>query len=160
MKVAILSDTHIRKGRSLPAYVWNVLSDVDTILHAGDFVTESLLEELKELAPVVAVRGNCDWLIEGLPDRAVFTLEHLKIGMTHGFQGKGKNTPERAYNTFQEDKTDIIIFGHSHVPYMNIVNGVLLFNPGSTTERRGQEYYSMGIMTIEKDDFDIRHIKF
>ena len=60
MKIGILADTHIRDG-SLPLLVWNALEDVQMILHAGDILIESVLEELSLLAPVVAVKGNCDW---------------------------------------------------------------------------------------------------
>ncbi len=129
MKVGILSDTHIRKGRTLPLFVWDTLSDVDIILHAGDIVTKSLLED-------------------------------LKIGMTHGCHGGGKNTPEKAYNVFREDNVNLIVFGHSHAPYKSFINGVLLFNPGSPTERRGQEHYSLGILTVEGDVFDVQHLFF
>lgn len=160
MKVGILADTHIRRGRNLPKFVWETLSEVDLILHAGDIVSVSFLKELELLAPVIAVRGNGDWMIDDLPDRVVFDLEHLKIGLTHGYEGPGKNTPQRALNTFAKDKVDIIIFGHSHMPYKTYTSGILLFNPGSPTEKRRAEFHSMGIMNIKDNSFDIQHVFF
>jgi putative phosphoesterase len=160
MKIGILSDTHIRKGRTLPEFVWETLSEVDVILHAGDIITGSLLKELELLAPVIAVRGNGDWMIENLPDKTVFQLGHLKIGMTHGCEGPGQNTPQRALNTFAHDLVDVIIFGHSHMPYKNYTSGILLFNPGSPTEKRKADFYSMGLMTIEDNAYDIQHLFF
>lgn len=160
MKVGILSDTHIRKGRTLPQFVWEQLEGVDKILHAGDLVTVSLLEELALLAPVVAVRGNGDWLMEDLPDTAITQLGSLKVGLTHGYLGRGGNTPERAFNTFAQSEVDMIVFGHSHLPYKSFVNGILMFNPGSPTERRGQPQCSLGIMTIEDGFYDVQHLFF
>jgi hypothetical protein len=161
MKIAILSDTHIRYGRKLPSFVWNVLSEVDTIIHAGDVVTKSLIEELDLIAPVIAVRGNCDWLLDELPDKIIAKLGPLRIGVTHGYLGSGKNTPERAYHFFSGEDVDMIIFGHSHIPYKNVYEGVLLFNPGSPTERRGQPQFSMGLLKLsEKGSFDIQHLFF
>lgn len=160
MKVGILSDTHIRKGRILPQYVWEALEDVDFILHAGDLTTVSVLEELKMLAPVVAVRGNCDWLIDDLPDKTISELGELKIGLTHGYLGKASSTPQRALESFRGDQVDIIIFGHSHIPYKRFHDGILLFNPGSPVEKRGQLRFSMGILTIEDDWFDVEHLFF
>lgn len=160
MKVGILSDTHIRKGRTLPRFVWETLADVNTILHAGDLVTESVLEELSLIAPVVAVRGNGDWYFEGLPDKTITQLGNLKIGITHGYLGKGNSTPQRAFNTFSGDQVDMIIFGHSHIPYKSFTHGVLMFNPGSPTDRRGQPYFSLGLMTIEETFYDVQHFFF
>lgn len=160
MKIGILSDTHIYKGRSLSGFIWDALSEVEMILHAGDIVTESFLEDLKSIAPVTAVRGNCDWQIDRLPDKKICRLESLRIGLTHGFQGKGKTTVERAYNTFAEDRVDLIVFGHSHIPYSALFHGVRMFNPGSPTEKRGQTYFSCGLLTIEGGKFDLQHLFF
>ncbi|HHV63976.1 MAG TPA: metallophosphoesterase family protein [Peptococcaceae bacterium] len=160
MKIGILSDTHIRKGRTLASFVWGELEDVDYILHAGDLVTPSLLNDLALLAPVVAVQGNCDWGVDHLPEKVITTFGNINVGLTHGYLGSGWSTPERAFNTFQGDQVDIIIFGHSHIPYKSFKDGVLLFNPGSPTEKRGQPHYSLGIMTIEDGFFDIQHIFF
>jgi putative phosphoesterase len=160
MRVGILADTHIRKGRTLPPLVWEELEGIDAILHAGDLVTLSLLDDLAVLAPVIAVQGNCDWGVEHLREKAITTFGSLKVGLTHGYLGPGKSTPERAFNAFAKDEVDIIIFGHSHIPYKSFVDGVLLFNPGSPTEKRGQSHHSLGIMTIEDGFFDIQHIFF
>ncbi len=160
MKVGILSDTHIRKGRTLPQFVWENLEDVDFILHAGDLTTETVLEELNMLAPVIAVKGNCDWLVKDLPDKTITRLGSLKIGLTHGYLGKAGSTLQRAQETFQGDQVDMIVFGHSHIPYKSFHNGILLFNPGSPVERRGQSHFSMGVLTIDDDLFDVQHLFF
>lgn len=160
MKIGILADTHIRQGRSLPSFVWNSFADVEMIFHAGDILTESVLEELSVLAPVVAVKGNGDWLLSNLPDKTITTAGNIKIGITHGYLGRGKNTPERAYNNFRGVQVDLIIFGHSHVPFKSVYHGITLFNPGSPTDRRGQPNYSLGILTVEDESYDIQHLFF
>lgn len=161
MKIGILSDTHIRQGRTLPSFVWKILSDVDTIIHAGDITSRALLEDLETIAPVISVRGNCDWSFADLPDKIIAEVGSLKIGITHGALGNGKNTPEKAYNNFIHDNVDVIIFGHSHIPYKYFYEGVLLFNPGSTTERRSQPRCSMGLMTVkDRRVYDIQHLYF
>lgn len=160
MRIGILADTHIRRGQSLPRFVLTALADTDMILHAGDITTGSVLEELSLLAEVIAVKGNGDWTINNLPDKTIVSAGNIRIGLTHGYLGQGKSTPEIAYNTFKKDRVDLIVFGHSHIPYKSYYNGVLLFNPGSPTEKRRQPNYSLGIMTIEEDIFDIQHLFF
>lgn len=158
MKIGILADTHIRHGRSLPSFIWNSFADVEMILHAGDILIESVLEELLLLAPVVAVKGNGDWGLTDLPDKTIISAKNIKIGITHGYLGRGKNTQERAYNTFWGDHVNVIVFGHSHVPFKSVYNGITLFNPGSPTDRRGQPNYSVGILTVEDDSYNIQHL--
>ena len=160
MKIGILADTHIREGKSLPLFIWNALENVEIILHAGDILIENVLEELSILAPVVAVKGNCDWSLPDLPDRTITSVGKIRIGITHGYLGTGKSTAERAYNTFKDDRVDLIVFGHSHIPFKNMHNGIMLFNPGSPTDRRGQPHYSVGILTIEDNVYDIKHLFF
>lgn len=159
MKVGILADTHIRGWRTLPGFVWDALDGADMILHAGDIMTENVLEDLETIAPVVAVQGNGDWLLD-LPTKEIVTCGKITIGITHGHLGKGGNTPERAYSMFAHDNVDIVVFGHSHIPFKSAHGGVMLFNPGSPTERRGQPHFSLGILTIEDNIYDIEHIFF
>lgn len=135
MKIGILSDTHLSAGGILPRQVWESLADTEIILHAGDILTEDLLRDLALIAPVYAVLGNCDRNIEGLPSKRVLCCGKFKIGLTHGHLGAGKDTPDRAYHLFDGDQVDIIVFGHSHIPYQEVRNGVILFNPGSPTQK-------------------------
>ncbi len=161
MRIGVLSDTHIRAGKSLPSWVFNELADVEMIFHAGDILIPQVLEDLACIAPVKAVRGNCDgWELADLPSELLSVLEGWRIGLVHGCAGVGYDTPERAFNTFKDKGVNIIIFGHSHVPYMNWLNGVLLFNPGSPTDKRRQADYSLGIINLVKDKVEAHHIFF
>lgn len=161
MLIGVLSDTHLREGRTLPARVWEELSKVNIILHAGDILNSELLADLSAITTVFAVRGNCDaWSVGNLPDQRVILCEGKRIGLTHGAYGIGKNTPERAFRTFEKGTVDVIVFGHSHAPYLEWREGVLLFNPGSPTDKRQAPKYSMGILEIHEHEILARHIYF
>lgn len=160
MHIAVLSDTHLRAGRTLPTFVWEHLNQADLILHAGDLTNMGLFEDLSSIAPVRAVQGNCDDWDVLLPDQDVFECELLRIGLIHGNSGRGKSTPERAYNAFIDSKVDIIVFGHSHSPYLEWKNGILLFNPGSPTDKRREQYFSFGLIDIHKGEAKAKHVYF
>ena len=102
MIIAVLSDTHLRVGQTLPAFVWQHLTNVNMILHAGDLINIGLLEELTYVAPVYAVRGNCDDWDVPLPNRKIIECAGLKIGLIHGDSGKERTTQERAYAAFKD----------------------------------------------------------
>ncbi|AGA69557.1 phosphoesterase, MJ0936 family [Desulfitobacterium dichloroeliminans LMG P-21439] len=159
MKIAVMSDTHLREGKSLPRWVWEQVEGVDLILHAGDVIDIGLLTDLKQVAPLEAVKGNCDgWELARLPQRSIVSCGEIKIGLTHGAEGPGRTTTERAMRNFEHDQVDLIIFGHSHEPYLKKHGEILLFNPGSPTDKRRQTSYSMGIVNIAGKEIDARHI--
>lgn len=160
MRIAVLSDTHLRAGKSLPSFVLENLSPIDLIIHAGDLTNMGLIDDLTAYAAVRAVRGNCDGWDVNLPERDVFECEGFRIGLIHGNAGKGNTTPDRAYNEFKDSSVDIIIFGHSHTPYMEWRNSVLLFNPGSPTEKRRELQYSFGIIEISSGKVIAKHLYF
>lgn len=160
MRIAVLSDTHLHKGKSLPNFVWEHLTQIDLILHAGDLTHMGLLEELACIATVRAVRGNCDGWDVTLPDRDIIECGTLKVGLIHGNAGKGKTTPDRAYFALADFQVNLIVFGHSHSPYMEWRNGILLFNPGSPTDKRREQYFSFGLIDILEDQIQAQHIYF
>ena len=159
MKIAVLSDTHLMGSKTLPVWVWEQLEGVDMIIHAGDVVSQNLLTDLEQIAPLVAVQGNCDgWELAHLPQNQIINCGQITIGVTHGAYGSGRSTPERALQTFEQHKVDLIIFGHSHIPYHEKHGEILLFNPGSPTDKRRQRKYSMGIINIEGKVIRAEHI--
>lgn len=154
--VGVLSDTHLpKKGKELPGIVWERFEGVDAIIHAGDLTASFVMESLQRLAPVTAVAGNVDppELAAGLGWKKTIELGGFRIGITHGHLGRGKTTPERAWNTFREAEcqVDAILFGHSHIPYEERKNGILLLNPGSPTDKRRQANYSFCLLRIGRD---------
>jgi putative phosphoesterase len=161
MEFALLSDTHLNSGGALPAEIRRRLRRADGILHAGDLTTAAFLVDLRSLAPVTVVRGNCDeWDVElsVLPLSAVAVCGRLRVGLTHGALGRGSTAPARAAASFAGQEVDLIVFGHTHAPFYDTVGGVRLFNPGSLTQRRRQPRCSYGWLTLTDDAYRLEHI--
>ena len=161
MKIVIMSDTHMpKKGRGFPSQLIEDLESSDLIIHAGDFQTIEVYNSIMKYGDLIGVVGNVDdeKLQAILPKRQVIELFGVKIGIVHG-DGKGKTTEKRAMEAFIDEQVDIIIFGHSHIPYLRYTNGILLFNPGSPTDKRKLPFFSYGILTMEKG-WRMEHIFF
>ena len=138
MKLGILSDTH---NLLRP----EALAGADAILHAGDVGGRELLDRLKAIAPVYAVRGNADrdWA-EGLPQFLELELDGLRVYVTH----KKKDLPEdlRPY--------DLVVIGHSHQYSETEIGHTLLLNPGSCGPRRF--YQPITLAAAEISDGQLR----
>lgn len=145
MKIGLISDTH---GRNLPREVFEIFGGVELILHAGDIMTLDTLDILRSIAPVEAVVGNIDSPANAhlVGRKKLLTAGGVTIGLVHGDQGVGSNTPERARRAFEKDLVEVVVFGHSHQPLIRKVGGVLLVNPGSATDPRQQEFPSIGLL--------------
>ena len=146
-RVALIGDTHLpRFGRVLPVPLTRALAHADQILHAGDITDAFVLEALANLAPTDAVAGNNDppELVARLGTARVVETDGVRIGLTHGHAGRGRTTPERAWNTFAgaDPPVDAIGFGHSHQPMVERRDEVWMLNPGSPTDRRRQPAFS------------------
>jgi len=149
MRVAVLSDTHApRFWKRCPPAVADRLAGVDLILHAGDVCTAEVLAELGTWAPVRAVLGNndgpdvADW---GAPETLDLELEGLRVGMIHD-SGPAGGRATRMRRRFPA--ADLVVFGHSHIPWDETVDGRRFFNPGSPTDRRRQPHGTMGELLI------------
>ncbi|MCR3922420.1 MAG: metallophosphatase family protein [Firmicutes bacterium] len=152
MRIGVLSDTHIpTRARQLPPALFTIFAGVDLILHAGDLAEEHVLEDLAAIAPVEAVAGNMDSIAiqQRLGNTKILELAGYRIGLVHGHLGSNRNkTPQRALETFATEQVDCVVFGHSHQPYRQTSTGVLLFNPGSPTDRRREPRHSCGLLTL------------
>ena len=115
MRIAVLSDTHAASVEDIAGKIIDHLATVDLIVHAGDFVARDVLEGLKKLKAVKAVRGNMDSdeLRNLLPEKEIFTVGNKRIGVTHGW-GAPFRIERRVKSVFPGEKLDAIIFGHSH----------------------------------------------
>lgn len=163
MIIGVISDTHLRAGDDISSLTSIVesghLKDVELILHAGDHVELELVEYALAPKKVISVRGNMDYgKAAELPIKRVLEFEGKKIGLIHGW-GSPYDIVERVYNEFSQDEVDIIVFGHSHKPYNDRVKGVLMFNPGSPTDKRFAPYNSVGILKLKKDGIEAKIIK-
>lgn len=155
--VAILSDTHIRKNfDKIKPFLENKLNDIDFIIHAGDFTNPELLPYLKTNYKVIGVSGNNDKekTRELLNEKEIFILENYKIGIYHG-HGIFKNTLDNVLDVFKNDDLDIIIFGHSHKPFLTTKNNILIINPGSPTSKRKERFFSYIRLTLSESTINV-----
>ncbi len=148
MKVGVLSDTHIPGAAlTLPPAVFEIFKDVDLILHAGDIVELSVLDELSALAPVEAVAGNMDGSevhLKLLPKK-LLTLDGYSVGLIHG---KYKIDVQQEMIMKEFEEVDLIVYGHSHQPFWGKVGNVYFLNPGSPTDKRHAPYNSVALLHI------------
>lgn len=145
MRLGVISDTH---GMLRPE-VFDVFREVDHILHGGDVGRPDLLVELRALAPVTAVYGNSDGfdIRSELPQVAELELDGFSIVVTHGDQF-GSPTPAKLYAAFP--KAEIIVFGHSHKPLLELVDRtVTVMNPGGAGAPRFGLKPSVGVLELE-----------
>ena len=145
VRIAIVSDTHLPRGsRAMPEACMERMRAADLILHAGDFSVASVLEELQALGPpVAAVHGNIDSadVRRVLPERQVVGAAGVRIGLLHD-AGPAPGRLQRMRLAFHD--CDAVVFGHSHIPLHEELDGFQIFNPGSPTDRRRQPVHTMG----------------
>ena len=136
--IGVVSDTH---GLLRPQAV-EALRGSDRILHAGDVGAPEILEALKQIAPVIAIRGNVDtapWATT-LPLTEVLEVSGVSIYMLHDLAQLDLK-PQAA-------RFRVVVYGHSHKPKIEERNGVLYFNPGSAGPRRFSLPVSVGKLTV------------
>ncbi len=151
LKILVISDTHVPTvARELPSKILDEGRHCDMILHAGDLVSNQVAKQLSLIAPFHAVRGNMDApdLIATLPSRQIVEVGRWRIGLAHGHEGRGVDTPHRALSVFSSDHPDCVVFGHSHKPLNELMDDVLLFNPGSPVAGRGESGNTYGIFDV------------
>lgn len=134
MRVALISDTHgLMRPEALEAF-----KGVDHIIHAGD-IGAGVLEGLRKIAPVTAIRGNNDtgpWAND-VPETAQLQLEDARIYVIHDLA---------EFDSFAD--VDVVISGHSHIPEFYTEEGILYVNPGSAGPRRFKLPISVGFLEI------------
>jgi uncharacterized protein len=144
-----------RGGRRLPDACVAELARADLIVHAGDFVALSVLEELRGFAPVEAVFGNMDEpaLRASLPEERIVEVAGARVGVVH-IPGPAAGREERLAARFPG--CDAVVYGHTHMPQVARVGsgggdgeGVWILNPGSPTERRRGPVHSMLVLEVE-----------
>jgi putative phosphoesterase len=134
-----MADTHVpRRARDLPAALWAAIDRADLVVHAGDWVDETLLDQLDDRAKrLVGVYGNNDGpaLRARLPEVASEDVVGVRLTVVHetGAASGRERRLDAAYDA------DVLVFGHSHIPWDTTTpNGMRLLNPGSPTDRRRQ----------------------
>ena len=150
MELLLIADTHVpKRAKDLPAEVWDQVARVDVVVHAGDWVTPPLLDELEgRAARLLACWGNNDGdeLRRRLPERADATLDGVRFTVVHE---TGASTGRDARMAARYPDTDVLVFGHSHIPWdTTAAGGLRLLNPGSPTDRRRQPHCTYMTATV------------
>ncbi len=137
MRIAVLSDTHNLLRRE----VLDNIKGCNAIIHGGDISSQAVLNQLRDIAPVYAVRGNNDkeWA-ENIPMSLDITLDGIRIFATH----RKKDLPDSL------SEFDLVIYGHSHRYDMKEQGNTILLNPGSCGPRRFDQAITMAIVEIGK----------
>jgi putative phosphoesterase len=158
MRIGVISDTH---GLLRPAAM-AALAGVDHIVHAGDIGDDAIIDALEEIAPVTFVRGNNDDA-SGY-DIARVTVGRRRILVTHILprpSAPGRNVSD----ALRREPADVVVFGHSHLPHDEVIDGVRFFNPASAGPRRFDYPVSIGIIDRDRayhvalDDRSIEALK-
>ena len=142
LSLVLTSDTHVpKRARDLPAQLWTAIEAADVVVHAGDWVDVALLDQFERRSGrLVAVHGNNDHgaLRDRLPEVARVEIDGLRMAVVHE-TGDAKGREARCAARFPD--ADLLVFGHSHIPWDTTASGGLrLLNPGSPTDRRRQPH--------------------
>jgi putative phosphoesterase len=157
VRLLLLADTHVpRRARDLPPAVWHQVDRADVVVHAGDWVDVSLLDAIEARSRVIGCYGNNDGplLRARLPEVARAVLGGVRLAVVHE-TGASTGRDERMAAAY--DDVDVLVFGHSHIPWdTTTASGLRLLNPGSPTDRRRQPVCTY--MTAQVDDGSIHDV--
>ncbi|TFZ05251.1 metallophosphoesterase [Ramlibacter henchirensis] len=149
-RIGLISDTH----SLLRPPVLEFLRGSDLILHAGDICDAKVLQELGQIAPVKAVRGNNDWgpWADRLEEAELVTVEGVGIFVLHDLADLPRHARARAAR--------VVVSGHSHKPVVQEREGVLFVNPGSAGPRRFKLPIAAGELHVDGDHVSARITEF
>ena len=159
LRVAIVADTHSKPHPKAAERITALRPDA--ILHAGDIGELGVLEDLAQIAPVVAVRGNIDERASDVPDviaidvrsgeNSVYKLLLMHIAVA------GPRIRADAAQLATEHGAKLIVCGHSHVPFIGRDRGLTVFNPGSIGPRRMHLPIVFGLLEIAGGKLSLQH---
>lgn len=157
-RLLLISDTHIPgRAKRLPDAVRREADAADLLVHAGDWVSVAVLDELAQHGEVLGVHGNNDGadLRARLPEVAHRVVDGLRLAVVHE-TGAATGRERRMDRTHPD--IDLLVFGHSHIPWDTMTpSGMRLLNPGSPTDRRRQPHHTL--MTAVADSGTLRDLR-
>lgn len=150
LRVLVVSDTHGRLG-PVQYVVEQLGGEVDLILHAGDHYRDAdSLAYLLEI-PARGVIGNCDWPGDG-PLEDILVVGGNRIFLTHGHRYGVKGGTGAVLKRAKELKAKVAIYGHTHIAELQEEDGIIILNPGSPVQPRGESRASVGLLEIDGDE--------
>ena len=148
MKLLIFSDSHYRT-EPMYSVAEKYSSVIDGIIHLGDCTEDiSGFKTICPDIPIYNVRGNNDYE-NGCPAERTVPIAGHKIFMTHGHRQRVYYNTDTLYYTAEQNGADIALFGHTHVPYLQNENGILIMNPGSISLPRSSVEKTFAFLTFE-----------
>lgn len=156
MKIGVLGDSHRNKKNIDRALQKLVDEGIDLIFHTGDNFMDSKYINEKYNIDIIAVKGNCDF--ENVEEDLVFEIEDKKIFLTHGHKYLVKYGVGELFNKAKYLNCDVVIFGHSHIPFLEKKDNVYILNPGSISLPRGGSKKSFAIIEILESKISIEHM--
>jgi hypothetical protein len=158
--LVVVADTHSRPDPRSGAVI--ARQKPDHILHAGDIGALTVLDALAEIAPVTAVRGNIDAQVPGVPDivtlavadgdRTILTILMLHVAVY------GPKLRADAARLARAERAQMVVCGHSHVPFLGHDQGLVVVNAGSIGPRRFHLPIVFAVVEIRKDGVSMRHV--
>ncbi len=159
MNIYVFSDSHTDTSRMLQV-IENNKHRIDYIIHLGDNDSDAdYISQSYFTIPVAAVAGNCD-MFSRRRNEILVKYGSKRLLLTHGANIVSAGCYGGALRAAKDEKADGVLFGHTHVPYCETIDGILLFNPGSITLPRGGSTYSYGIIEINDDVMTAKCVNF
>lgn len=155
VRLAVVSDTHSHPHEKTAERLSEL--EPDAILHGGDIGDLGVLDDLATIAPVYAVRGNIDMNAKHLPDVLVIDVASLRILLTH-IAVYGPKLRSEVAKLAKEEHANLVVCGHSHVPFIGRDRGISVFNPGSVGPRRFALPILFGTIDIAPSGVKLKHI--
>lgn len=140
MKVAVFSDTHGNYAHAVKAL--DTLKKIGQIIHLGDTMDDAEMMEQATGQSLIKVPGNCDFTASA-PRELLRSIAGKNVFMTHGDRYNVKNGLEQLCVKAMSIRADIVLFGHTHQPFIENMNGILFFNPGSLSDRCESRSYGL-----------------
>ncbi len=147
MKIAVLSDTH--GNWALALKLLDFVGECDKIIHLGDTCEDAEIIELALERKLEAVSGNCDHGANQ-PRRALLNITRQKIFMTHGDQFHVKSGLDGLFRHAKKEGADIVLYGHTHIPGIEVRDGILFINPGTLKDSAFRK--SLAVLHLEGDE--------
>ena len=145
MRIGIMGDTH---GDILSIQqAVSAAGPVEFWLHTGDFYRDSLIIAAISSVSVIAVTGNCDGRTEAKPDEFV-EVAGLRLWLTHGHRYGVKTDLSELREWALRYEADVVVFGHTHQPFIGNESGLLFFNPGSPAMPRRGRSRTCGVLEL------------
>jgi uncharacterized protein len=146
MTLGIISDTH----DYLDPRITRLFAGVDHILHAGDIGGAAIIYELEQIAPVTAVTGNTDSVLP-FKETEVVELDHRKY-LVHHIVSHPRAMSESLRSRIDEERPEVVVFGHTHKPFSQMFGGILFFNPGYAGKPRFGMERTVAILRWDGND--------